>query len=89
MHIQQVFLLCFSLLHLSLQSQGQSIKKLDNSKETMADMDTKIESLMDAAKVHGLAVAIFNKNKPVYKKTFGYKNFQTACGRWQTCTAAS
>ena len=29
---------------------------------------------MKAAHVHGLAISIFNNNKPVYKKTFGYKN---------------
>ena len=32
---------------------------------------------MNAANVHGLAVTIFNNNQPVYKKTFGYKNFET------------
>ena len=32
---------------------------------------------MKAGNVHGLAIAIFNKHEPVYKKTFGYKRFDT------------
>ena len=32
---------------------------------------------MNAANVQGLAITIFNKNKPVYKKTFGYKRLDT------------
>lgn len=32
---------------------------------------------MQAANVQGLAVTVFNKNKPVYKKTFGYKRTDT------------
>ena len=37
----------------------------------------KIETLRKAAQVHGLAITVFNNNKPVYKKTFGYKNILT------------
>jgi CubicO group peptidase (beta-lactamase class C family) len=32
---------------------------------------------MQVAQVHGLAVAVFNQNQPVYQKTFGYKNTVT------------
>ena len=32
---------------------------------------------MSKAAVHGMGLAIYNKNKIVYKKTFGYKNFVT------------
>lgn len=32
---------------------------------------------MQKAQVQGLAVTIFNKNQPMYKKAFGYKSFQT------------
>jgi CubicO group peptidase (beta-lactamase class C family) len=32
---------------------------------------------MTAANVHGMAVTVFNKNEPVYKKTFGYKRADT------------
>jgi CubicO group peptidase (beta-lactamase class C family) len=32
---------------------------------------------MQAGQVTGLAIAVFNNNKPVYQKTFGYKNAAT------------
>ncbi|NMH26769.1 serine hydrolase domain-containing protein [Flavobacterium silvaticum] len=56
---------------------GQSIRKLDNTRISSADLNTKIETLIKAANVQGLAVAVFNDNKPVYAKTFGYKNIRT------------
>ncbi|MEJ8801986.1 serine hydrolase domain-containing protein [Pontibacter sp. H249] len=62
---------------LPLITQGQTITKLDSCKTTAAALDQKINQLMQQAQVHGLAVTIFNKNQPVYKKTFGYKNYQT------------
>jgi serine-type D-Ala-D-Ala carboxypeptidase/endopeptidase len=53
---------------------GQKIVRLDKTKISATDLDAKITTLMEAAHVHGLAVAVFNANEPVYKKTFGYKN---------------
>jgi D-alanyl-D-alanine-carboxypeptidase/D-alanyl-D-alanine-endopeptidase len=58
-------------------AQGQAIKKLDNSKISFVALDNKIQSLMKAANVQGLAVTVFNNNEPVYKKTFGYKRIDT------------
>lgn len=77
MFIRKLLLTSFCLICLTFISTGQYIKKLDNKKISFADLDAKIESLMKAAEVQGLAIAIFNKNEPVYKKTFGYKNFET------------
>ena len=57
----------------SLVVSAQQITRLNKSKITPTELDRKIESLMKAASVHGLAVTIFNNNQPVYKKTFGYK----------------
>jgi CubicO group peptidase (beta-lactamase class C family) len=54
-------------------SQSQTVKKLDNSQISFASLDNKIQTLVNAGNVHGLAIAIFNNNEPVYKKTFGYK----------------
>lgn len=56
---------------------GQHIQKLDKTQISATDLDAKITSLMKAANVQGLAVAVFNNNEPVYKKTFGYKNALT------------
>jgi serine-type D-Ala-D-Ala carboxypeptidase/endopeptidase len=74
---KKILLISFCLIHLAFLSKGQYIKKLGNKKISFAELDAKIESLMKEAKVQGLAIAIFNKNEPVYKKAFGYKNFET------------
>jgi CubicO group peptidase (beta-lactamase class C family) len=58
-------------------SFSQTITRLDNSEIRSTELDTKIQQLMKDGNVHGLAITIFNKNKPVYKKVFGYKRFDT------------
>ncbi len=65
------------LFHITFVCTGQKITRLDKTKISESNLDSKIESLMKVANVHGLAVAVFNNNKPVYKKTFGYKNAVT------------
>lgn len=69
--------LLFTLVSLASLASCQSIKKLNNTQITATSLDNKIQSLMKAANVQGLAIAIFNNNEPVYKKTFGYKNVVT------------
>ena len=64
----------FFLFHFIGTGYAQNIKRLDKSQIAAADLDTKISMLIKAANVQGLAVAVFNNKKPVYKKTFGYKN---------------
>jgi CubicO group peptidase (beta-lactamase class C family) len=66
--------LCSVLVTLSI---AQSITRLDGSKITFHEADSKIHSLMSSARVTGLAITIFNNNNPIYKKTFGYKNAET------------
>ncbi|MFL5811378.1 MAG: serine hydrolase domain-containing protein [Flavisolibacter sp.] len=63
------------LLHAN--AQQQFVTKLDHSKISFTELDTKIESLMQAANVPGLLISIFNNNQAVYKKTFGYKRLDT------------
>jgi serine-type D-Ala-D-Ala carboxypeptidase/endopeptidase len=77
MHKRIVLLTFIFVSSLVVIVSGQSITRLDKSKISPAELDQKIESLMKAASVHGLAVTIFNNNQPVYKKTFGYKRFDT------------
>ncbi len=77
MRLKKILLVSLALIQFSDVCLGQQIIKLDNKKIAIANLDTKIESLMRAADVNGLAIAIFNRNEPVYKKTFGYKNFET------------
>ncbi len=53
----------------------RAIKRLDGSTITKDSLETKINQLMNDAKVSGLAIAIFNDHRPVFSKTFGYKDF--------------
>ena len=62
--------LCYSVL-------AQTIVRLDNSTITSGQLDTKINQLMKVASVTGMAITIYNDNKPVYQKVFGYKNLET------------
>ena len=69
----------FILFFTGLQSlaQEKSVIRLDNSKISFAQLDNKIQTLMNAASVQGLAITIFNNKEAVYKKTFGYKRIDT------------
>ena len=56
---------------------AQAIKKIDGSKVSFSALEQKIDFLMKAANVHGLAIAVFNNNDVGYKKIFGYKRIDT------------
>jgi len=58
-------------------SFSQTVTRLDDSKISSAELDNKVQQLMKDGNVQGLAITVFNKNKPVYKKVFGYKRFDT------------
>ena len=64
----------------SLPLKSQTITKLNGSTISAAMLDSKIRQLTAAASVHGLAVTVFNNNRPVYQKTFGYKRLDTKEG---------
>jgi len=56
---------------------AQAITRLDHSTVTFKQIDERVETLMKVASVHGMEIAIFNNNTPVYKKAFGYKRLDT------------
>jgi D-alanyl-D-alanine-carboxypeptidase/D-alanyl-D-alanine-endopeptidase len=58
-------------------SFSQNITRLDDSKISLVELDQKVQHLMKDGNVHGLAITVFNHNRPVYKKVFGYKRFDT------------
>ena len=70
-----IFILAF--IGISFLGFGQTIVRLDNSRITSKQLDDKIGQLMRDASVTGMAVSIFNEGRPVYHKTFGYKNGET------------
>jgi len=61
-------------------ARAQQLVRLDGSKIAAATLDKKIQQLMDSGHITGLAIAVFNHNKAVYEKTFGYKNAETKEG---------
>ena len=56
---------------------AQTIARLDDSRVAANELDNKINQLMKDASVTGMAVSIFNDNKPIYNKVFGYKSTAT------------
>lgn len=75
MKIRMILLLVFIHQGLLLPIYGQSITRLNGSRVTTKELDNTIKRLTTAAGVHGLAISIFNNNKVVYQKTFGYSNY--------------
>ena len=55
---------------------GQTIKRIDGSKLNIDSLNSKIEYLMKTANVSGVAVSVFNDNKPIFSKTYGLANVQ-------------
>ena len=49
--------------------------RLDGSYITKDSLTADISRLMSAAKVHGMAISLFNNNQVVYERTFGYREF--------------
>ncbi len=64
------------LLSLSTISYGQIIDRIDGSKLTTDSLERKIEYLMKTANVSGIAISVFNDNRPIFSKTFGLANVQ-------------
>jgi CubicO group peptidase (beta-lactamase class C family) len=55
---------------------GQTINKVDGSKIAVDSLNSKIEYLIKAANISGIAVSIFNDNQPVFSRTYGLADVQ-------------
>ena len=64
------------LLLTAIITFGQNIKRIDGSKIATDSVQRKIEFLMKTANVSGVAVSIFNDNKPVFSRTYGLADVQ-------------
>ena len=74
--LNSVMLLLMLLVFTNATSQkGDVITRLDGTKIAQNSLTNKINRLIKDADVHGIAVAVFNDNSPVYQHTFGYKDF--------------
>lgn len=70
-------LVCILCLFISRPGYAQLVQRLDNSSVSAEKLTSEISRLCREARVTGVVVAVFNNNKPVYEKAFGYANFQT------------
>ena len=61
------------LFNLAL-GQDQPITRLDGSKISVPEIDQTVKRIMDAANVQGLSLAVLNNNKPVFIRSYGFKN---------------
>lgn len=63
-----------STLALPIAGQQTSIKRLDGSTLTPAEIDATVTRVMQAAEVTGVGIAIFNNHKIVYLKAYGVRD---------------
>jgi CubicO group peptidase (beta-lactamase class C family) len=74
--MKKIFGLLFLFLSFGCSTVEPKIEKLDGSYVSQSELTSKIQTLMDSAEVTGISIAIFNDNKVVYQKSFGYSNFE-------------
>lgn len=55
-------------------AQVNTVKRLDGSKISVAEIDSRVKKMMEAANVQGLNLAVLNNNKPVFIKAYGFRN---------------
>ena len=69
------FLIAVSaLFSCSEKTEDNNLQRIDGSSIPRADLEARIQQLVDTAQVTGMAVTIFNKDTVAYQKTFGYSN---------------
>ena len=76
--MQKTLLLSVSLfLFVFSNAQVKQVIKADGKKMETKSIDQLVSTLMEEGEVTGLAISIINDNKPVFEKTYGYKNKAT------------
>jgi len=68
------YILFFLIVIAGNHVAAQKIIRIDGSVISAGSLNAYLPKLMQKAKVQGLAIAVFNQNHVVYKKTFGYSN---------------
>ena len=74
----KTLLVCFVILFSTANIvSAQKVTRLNGSTILLDSLDKTIERLLHAADVQGLEISIFNNNRIVYKKAFGYTRSDT------------
>lgn len=55
---------------------GQTIQRIDGTKISVDSLHAKIDYLIKTANVSGVAISVFNDNKPIFSKSYGLANVQ-------------
>ena len=58
----------------AITSFAQTIKRIDGTKYSADSLNAKIQYLMKIANVSGIAISVFNDNKPIFSRTYGLSN---------------
>lgn len=72
--MRRIILIIFCLLILVGTGQSQSIKRLDGSSISISTIDQTVTDLMIEHHIQGLSLAILNKNKTAFIKSYGFSN---------------
>lgn len=72
--MKYIVLSLLTFVHATSFGQQPLITRLDGSKISGSDIDKTVMRLMTANNIQGASIAILNKNKTTYIKSFGYRN---------------
>ncbi|WP_299668171.1 serine hydrolase [uncultured Polaribacter sp.] len=75
--MKKTILLLITSMLFGCYAKREHINKLDGSQISKSELTIKIQSLIEVANVAGISTTIFNNNKTVYQKSFGYANLET------------
>jgi CubicO group peptidase (beta-lactamase class C family) len=69
-----VFVILVVTIAVSTATQQAPITRLDGSNISAAEIDATVTRLMQAAEVAGVGITLFNHNRVVYQKTYGFRD---------------
>ena len=69
-------LLLFSFIFCCIVIEGQTLTRINGSSIPADSLTTHVQHLIQIANVSGVAIAVFNNDKPVYVKTIGLADVQ-------------
>ena len=72
------FNIFLAIIILSIVSStfGQIINRIDGTEIIVDSLENKIQTLMKSVNVSGVAISVFNENKPIFSKTYGLADVQ-------------
>lgn len=84
-HLPAIAGLVLAFLLSSCSSGKKTIRRLDGSSVDKTEFTKSVNTLIQKAQVHGLGLVVFNDDRAVYEKHFGYKRRDT-CSPWTDTT---